>query len=195
MLSHLSLSFAFFTFAIGAPAGDGGFLAREASDSLPPDVEAIAQALVSNQLNASSLLSYQKGDLGDFAGAAGEDAEFDYVVAGGGTSGIPMAVRLAEGGAKVALVEAGTYYESDFRGGLQPLPSGDILFVGSSSLDQDPFIDWGFVANDQPGANGRDVSTTSPGQTEVALNLPRFILREGRHLVDRKSNLHRDARR
>ncbi|KAF2152734.1 GMC oxidoreductase [Myriangium duriaei CBS 260.36] len=39
------------------------------------------------------------------------NATFDYVVVGGGNAGIPVAVRLAEAGYSVALVEAGSFVE------------------------------------------------------------------------------------
>jgi len=38
-----------------------------------------------------------------------QNATFDYIVVGAGNAGIPLAVRLAEAGYTVALVEAGSF--------------------------------------------------------------------------------------
>ncbi|KAL4864904.1 hypothetical protein BDV12DRAFT_200623 [Aspergillus spectabilis] len=78
---------------------------------------------------------------------------FDYIVVGGGTSGIPLAVRLAETH-QVALIEAGTYYEENYP--LAKTPGADVLPVGSDPGTTSP-ADWGFVTAPQPGINGRRV--------------------------------------
>lgn len=79
---------------------------------------------------------------------------FDYVVVGGGTGGIPMGVRLAQAGFKVAIVEAGDFYQLD-----DPListtPAGDFLFTGGSPTDTNPLIDWDFIVQPQAGLNQR----------------------------------------
>ncbi|OJJ48729.1 hypothetical protein ASPZODRAFT_14855 [Penicilliopsis zonata CBS 506.65] len=81
------------------------------------------------------------------------DPEFDYVVVGGGTAGAVMATRLAQNSFKVALVEAGGTYELE---SVAEVPAADVIPVGS-----DPktiaLHDWGFVAENQPGANGRSI--------------------------------------
>lgn len=96
------------------------------------------------------------GSLGALQGALGKTASYDYVIVGGGTGGVAMGVRLAESGANVAIIEAGNYYEIG-----EPVfanaPGGDVVFVGSSPLDQDPLVDWGFVAENQEGANNRPI--------------------------------------
>ncbi|KAJ5102810.1 hypothetical protein N7532_003339 [Penicillium argentinense] len=81
------------------------------------------------------------------------DGTFDYVVVGGGTGGIVIATRLAQKSFKVALVEAGGLYEIE---SLAEVPAADVLPVGSDP-DTQSAIDWGFVAENQPGANGRSI--------------------------------------
>ncbi|KAL1886268.1 hypothetical protein Plec18167_000197 [Paecilomyces lecythidis] len=96
------------------------------------------------------------GNLGVFAGVAGIEETFDYVVVGGGTGGNAIGVRLAEAGHKVAIVEAGGYYEiGDIV--LASTPGGDIAFVGADITDSDPLVDWEFVTEPQTGADNREV--------------------------------------
>ncbi|CAG8222710.1 unnamed protein product [Penicillium salamii] len=78
---------------------------------------------------------------------------FDYVVVGGGTGGSALATRLAQSDLKVALIEAGGHYELE---SLAEVPAADVLPVGSDPKTKSP-EDWGFVAHNVPGANGRDV--------------------------------------
>ncbi|CAG7928235.1 unnamed protein product [Penicillium olsonii] len=78
---------------------------------------------------------------------------FDYVVVGGGTGGSALATRLAQSNHKVALIEAGGYYELE---SLAEVPAADVLPAGSDPKTKAP-EDWGFVANNVPGANGRDI--------------------------------------
>jgi choline dehydrogenase-like flavoprotein len=82
-----------------------------------------------------------------------EDAEFDYVVVGGGTAGIVIATRLAQKSLKVALVESGGLYESV---SVAAIPAADVIPVGSDPNTKASF-DWGFVAENVPGANGRSL--------------------------------------
>ncbi|KAJ5155258.1 hypothetical protein N7492_008061 [Penicillium capsulatum] len=81
------------------------------------------------------------------------DAAFDYVVVGGGTGGSVIATRLAQQSFKVALVEAGGNYESQ---SLAAIPAADVLPCGSDPKTQSA-VDWGFVTEGQPGANGRAI--------------------------------------
>ncbi|KAL3448414.1 hypothetical protein BJX65DRAFT_317565 [Aspergillus insuetus] len=79
---------------------------------------------------------------------------FDYVIVGGGTAGATLATRLAQGSQSVALIEAGTHYESSWA--LAAIPGADVLPVGSdpsTHLD----ADWGFVTTPQTHAAGREV--------------------------------------
>ncbi|KAJ5591643.1 uncharacterized protein N7459_002012 [Penicillium hispanicum] len=81
------------------------------------------------------------------------DAEFDYVVVGGGTGGSVVATRLAQKSFNVALVEAGGQYELE---SLAEVPAADVLPAGSDPSTQSA-VDWGFVTKGQPGANGRAI--------------------------------------
>ncbi|KAE8137769.1 hypothetical protein BDV38DRAFT_271076 [Aspergillus pseudotamarii] len=81
------------------------------------------------------------------------DGRFDYVVVGGGTAGIVVATRLAQKSYTVALVEAGGFYEYQ---SLAAIPLADIIPVGSDPRNRFS-IDWGFVTENQPGANNRAI--------------------------------------
>ncbi|KAL4993919.1 hypothetical protein BDV10DRAFT_199157 [Aspergillus recurvatus] len=78
---------------------------------------------------------------------------FDYIIVGGGTSGIPLAVRLAQSHS-VAIIEAGTYYEISYP--FARTPGADVLPVGSAP-GTTCNADWGFVTTPQGGANGRRI--------------------------------------
>ncbi|TDZ14567.1 Dehydrogenase patE [Colletotrichum orbiculare MAFF 240422] len=98
-----------------------------------------------------------KRQLGKSAGDLGKDAEFDYVIVGGGTAGLVMANRLsANTDLSVAVVEYGTFYQIT-----NPIigntPAGDTLFAGSSPLDTNPLVDWNFVTQPQAGALNRRI--------------------------------------
>ncbi|OJJ46215.1 hypothetical protein ASPZODRAFT_97904 [Penicilliopsis zonata CBS 506.65] len=86
-------------------------------------------------------------------GIPGISATFDYIVIGGGTGGITLASRLALNNFRVALIEAGDYYEMK---SLANIPGAVDIGVGSDP-HQTTLIDWGFVAKQVPGANGRDI--------------------------------------
>lgn len=81
------------------------------------------------------------------------DVTFDYVVVGGGTGGSVVATRLAQKSFKVALVEAGGHYEAE---SLAAVPAADVLPAGSDPGTSSA-VDWGFVAENQSGANGRSI--------------------------------------
>lgn len=77
---------------------------------------------------------------------------FDYVVVGGGNAGLTVAYRLAQNSAlNVAVVEAGTFYEST-NGNLSQIPQSDLYYAGKAVNDWQPGIDWGFVTTPQTGA-------------------------------------------
>ncbi|KAJ5273652.1 Dehydrogenase patE [Penicillium angulare] len=82
------------------------------------------------------------------------DAIFDYVVVGGGTAGVTVGVRLAQHGFRVALVEAGGYYE--LKNPIARIPGAAIIGIGASPKSSTP-VDWKFVAHAVPGAGFRDI--------------------------------------
>lgn len=112
------------------------------------------------QLNTPSTASLSdgltKGSLGSLAGKPGITQTFDYVVIGSGTSGSAIGVRLAEAGHRVAILEAGEFYEL-----AEPVvaatPGGDFAFVGADMSNTDPLTDWAIQTTPQTGANGRAV--------------------------------------
>ncbi|KAL4745051.1 hypothetical protein BDW72DRAFT_199018 [Aspergillus terricola var. indicus] len=87
-------------------------------------------------------------------GGAVQAETFDYIVVGGGTAGVTLAVRLAESSHSVALIEAGAYYEDSWP--LAAIPGADVLPVGSDP-DANFGADWGFVTAPQAGADGRRI--------------------------------------
>lgn len=78
---------------------------------------------------------------------------FEYIVVGGGTAGNVVATRLAQRGFRVALVEAGGLYQAQ---SLEAIPAAATLYIGTSPHVRSA-IDWGFVAENQEGVNGRSL--------------------------------------
>jgi choline dehydrogenase-like flavoprotein len=77
-------------------------------------------------------------------------ATYDYVVIGGGTSGLTIASRLAANPSiSVAVVEAGGIYELDNPTEVIPGFAG-LQSTGSDANDTNPLIDWDFVTTPQP---------------------------------------------
>ncbi|KAL4976238.1 hypothetical protein BDW66DRAFT_159801 [Aspergillus desertorum] len=85
------------------------------------------------------------------------NATYDYVIVGGGTSGLAIAARLAEDPSlSVAVVEAGGYYELD--GTIATVIPG--LSAGANvgtAVTEYSTIDWNFVAQPLASANGRSL--------------------------------------
>ncbi|ORY57010.1 putative GMC oxidoreductase [Pseudomassariella vexata] len=77
-----------------------------------------------------------------FFGRSGVNAEYDYVIVGGGTAGLTLATRLSEANASVAVVEAGGFYETD-NGNLSVVPGYAAFYTGSDLDNFQPLIDWG----------------------------------------------------
>ena len=77
-------------------------------------------------------------------GVPGFNNSFDYIIVGGGTTGLTVASRLAEDPSlKVAVIEAGGFYED--AGNTSVVPGYDSLFVGTDPADTNPLVDWGYV--------------------------------------------------
>lgn len=118
--------------------------------------EAVANPIldtVESVLRGNGLID---GALGALKGTLGVEQEFDYVVVGGGTAGNAVGVRLAEAGHKVAIIEAGLFYELG-KPVLGTTPAGDIIGIGASPLDNIPTVDWGFITEPQSGADNRKI--------------------------------------
>lgn len=81
-------------------------------------------------------------------GVPGQNATFDYIVIGGGTGGLTVAMRLAQADKSVAVIEAGGFYEVD-NGNVSVIPSLDVAGAGWDPTDFNPLVDWGFVTTPQ----------------------------------------------
>lgn len=93
-------------------------------------------------------------------GYPGRNASYDYVVIGGGTSGLTLASRLAATSASVAVVEAGGFYEvENGNNSVVPLYSlTGIAFIDPSlGFTPQPLMDWSLVSEPIPGAGGRQI--------------------------------------
>jgi choline dehydrogenase len=76
-------------------------------------------------------------------------ATYDYVIIGGGTSGLAIASRLAANASiLVAVVEAGGLYEID-NPTLLISSLAAIVATGADATDLSPLIDWGFLTTSQ----------------------------------------------
>ena len=84
-----------------------------------------------------------------FFGRPGTNATFDYIIAGGGTGGLALAVRLAAANLSVAVIEAGGFYETD-NSNLSVVPGYSTWYTGSDPADFQPLVDWGIATTEQP---------------------------------------------
>ncbi|KAL4867928.1 hypothetical protein BDV12DRAFT_170570 [Aspergillus spectabilis] len=84
------------------------------------------------------------------------NATYDYVVIGGGTSGLAIAARLAEDpDVSVAVIEAGGYYEVD-SGQVSIVPGlAPAANTGTDPSDDNLLIDWNFDTQPLTEANDR----------------------------------------
>ncbi|KAI1100590.1 putative GMC oxidoreductase [Jackrogersella minutella] len=98
--------------------------------------------------------------LGSSFGIPGDNATYDYVIVGGGNSGLTLATRLVEQGVgTVAVIEAGTFYEIG-NSNISQLPAMDGAFAGKGAHDWQPLIDWGYMTTPQAGANNDSIHYT-----------------------------------
>ncbi|KAJ9479711.1 Choline dehydrogenase [Pseudozyma hubeiensis] len=84
---------------------------------------------------------------------------YDYIVVGGGTSGMTLAGRLSENrGVTVAVLEAGTDYRLN-PANLVDTPGMDTFGVGADPSDSitNGLYDWFFVTEGEPGYDNRKV--------------------------------------
>lgn len=86
----------------------------------------------------STVEGYTRGEV--------KNQTFDYVVVGGGTAGIPVGTRLAAAGYKVAIIEAGGFYEDS-----------EPILATTPAFDFQPNManDWAFETEPQVGLNER----------------------------------------
>jgi choline dehydrogenase len=80
------------------------------------------------------------------------------IVVGGGTAGLAIASRLAES-ARVAVIEAGGFYETD-NGNQSVVPFYGLIMPVLASTEvypRQPLIDWDLVTVPQSGAGGRKI--------------------------------------
>lgn len=84
---------------------------------------------------------------GSVFGISNVDAEYDYLVVGGGLAGSVTAARLVENtNATVAVIEGGSFYEMN-NGNWSQIPYYSTQWA---DLDWQPNIDWGMVAEPNP---------------------------------------------
>lgn len=106
-------------------------------------------------LIVSVVQAYYRGGpiYGNNFGVPGRNATYDYIVVGGGTAGLAMAMRLAEDGTKlVAVIEAGGFYEQD-NGNTSVVPNLGLVYDTPITLltNAYPTIDWGLNTTPQQG--------------------------------------------
>lgn len=93
-------------------------------------------------------------------GYPGTNATFDFVLVGGGLAGLTLATRLAQANQSVAVVEAGSFYETT-NGNNSVVPLLDltgIAFIDTSeTFTPQPLMDWGLLSEPIANAGGRRV--------------------------------------
>ncbi|ETN44713.1 uncharacterized protein HMPREF1541_10383 [Cyphellophora europaea CBS 101466] len=94
---------------------------------------------------------------GNNFGVPVRNASYDYVIVGGGTSGLAMAARLAENGSyTVAVIEAGGFYGVD-NGNISVVPNLGLIYTSPLLVLKDayPTVDWGITTTNQTGLMGQ----------------------------------------
>jgi choline dehydrogenase len=88
-------------------------------------------------------------------GIPNQNATYDYVVVGGGTAGLAVAMRLAENTSyTVAVIEAGGFYQLE-NGNMSVVPLYNAEFASIDDPNATPTVDWGFVTTPQACCNNR----------------------------------------
>ncbi|OCL09667.1 GMC oxidoreductase [Glonium stellatum] len=91
-------------------------------------------------------------------GAPGISCTHDYVIVGGGTSGLAIAARLAGNPlVTVAVIEAAGFYEIENGAGSIIPGLAAAQNTGTSPNDTNALIDWNFVTTPQTGAANRKI--------------------------------------
>ncbi|CAD6442953.1 41bc22b2-53f8-4e3f-aa10-f22bb75edc66 [Sclerotinia trifoliorum] len=114
-----------------------------------------AKALAVYLLSTTNVLATRPATSNLFSssfGLAGQNGTFDYVIVGGGTSGLTTAARLsANGSFSVAIIEAGGFYEVD-AGNISTVPAYE-----SNYLNAPPTVDWKIYTTNQAQLDGRSI--------------------------------------
>ncbi|OBT56742.1 hypothetical protein VE04_03423 [Pseudogymnoascus sp. 24MN13] len=114
---------------------------------------------------------------------------FDYIVVGAGTAGIPVAVRLAEAGNTVALIEAGSlHYVGNGNFSQVPLYASAFQHTYPGSLIN-PIVDWNLTTTPQAGLHrlypqGKAVGGTSTRSHQAFTFAPKSSYQEWADIVD-----------
>lgn len=117
---------------------------------------------------------------------------FDYIIVGAGTAGIPVAVRLAEAGNTVALIEAGSLHHLGNGNFSQvPLYASAFQHTYPGSLIN-PIVDWNLTTTPQAGLprlypQGKAVGGTSTRSHQAFTFGPKSSYQEWADAVDDKS--------
>ena len=108
------------------------------------------------QLGFAASSTFYPGD-GNSFGRPNQNATYDYVIVGGGTAGLAVAMRLAEDPSyTVAVIEAGGFYQIE-SGNQSVVPAYNSEFQALYDPTANPTVDWGFVTTPQSGANNRSL--------------------------------------
>ncbi|KAL8788586.1 MAG: hypothetical protein Q9195_007230 [Heterodermia aff. obscurata] len=126
-----------------------------------------------------------KGLLGSHFGIPGQPNTYDYVIIGGGTSGLTIASRLAEDPSKsIAVIEAGDFYEFS-NGNLSEIPAFASTFTGNDPRQKNPYLDWYQYTVPQPVSVNLEAGESPLPVFEAligvkALNNQRFLYDSGK---------------
>ncbi|KAF9884908.1 hypothetical protein FE257_000899 [Aspergillus nanangensis] len=117
---------------------------------------------------------------------------FDYIVIGAGTAGIPLAVRLAEAGSTVALVEAGSLHHLG-NGNFSQVPLYASAFQHTYPGSMiNPMVDWNLTTTPQTGLNrlypqGKAVGGTSTRSHQAFMFAPKSSYQKWADVVNDQS--------
>ena len=117
---------------------------------------------------------------------------FDYIVVGAGTAGIPVAVRLAEAGSTVALIEAGSLHHLG-NGNFSQVPLYASAFQHTYPGSMiNPIVDWDLTTTPQAGLHrlypqGKAVGGTSTRSHQAFTFASKSSYQEWADIVDDQS--------